>query len=115
MHLTDVGINLKAGPISSDIGIFNLHWPKGTHWVVYINDTYFDSCGCSHPIKLSKFIRKQHENGEYSEFELQGFTNKKDSYCAAVCLIIIYLTKVVGIDFESAVLNYFYQRFSSHK
>ena len=28
------------------------------------------------------------------------------------CLYIIYLTEVVGIEFESAVLNLYYQRFS---
>ena len=37
---------------------------------------------------------------------------KNDSYCANYCLYIIYLTKVLGIDFESAVLNLYYQRLS---
>ena len=35
---------------------------------------------------------------------------KNDSYCASYCLYIIYLTKIVGIDFKSAVLNLYYQR-----
>ena len=30
---------------------------------------------------------------------------KNDSFCASYCLNIIYLTKVLGIDFKSAVLN----------
>ena len=37
---------------------------------------------------------------------------KNDSYCASYCLYKIYLTKVLGIDFKSALLNFYYQRFS---
>ena len=37
---------------------------------------------------------------------------KNDSYCASYCLYKIYLTKVLDIDFKSAVLNLYYQRFS---
>ena len=32
--LDNVGIYLRDGPFSSDIGIENLHPSKGTHWVV---------------------------------------------------------------------------------
>ena len=53
--LNKVGIHLQDGPISSDIGIVNLHPSKATHWVVYINDNYFDSYGCSPPQNLSIF------------------------------------------------------------
>ena len=52
--LSDVGIYLADGPFSSDIGIINLHTSKGSHWVVYINENYFDSFGCVRPKKLSK-------------------------------------------------------------
>ena len=31
LSLKDVGIYLRDGPFSSDIGIVNLHSPKGTH------------------------------------------------------------------------------------
>ena len=34
---------------------------------------------------------------------------KNDSFCAS-CLYIIYFTKVLRIDFKSAVLNLYYQR-----
>ena len=37
---------------------------------------------------------------------------KNDSYCASYCLYIVQLAKVLGIDFESAVLILYYQRFS---
>ena len=108
LSLNDVGIYLRDGPFESDIGIVNLHSFKGTHWVCYVNENYFDSYGCVCPKKLSKFIIKRNGYCLYSEYQIQ----KNDSYCASYCLYIIYLIKVLGIDFKSAVLNLYYQRFS---
>ena len=108
LSLNDVWIYLRDGPFESNIGIVNLHPSKGTHWVCYINENFFDSYGCSPPKKLSKFIIKQNGYCLYSEYQIQ----KNDSFCASYCLYIIYLTKVLGIDFKSAVLNLYYQRFS---
>ena len=105
---SDVGIYLRDGPFESDIAIINLHPSKGNHWVVYINENYFDSNGCAPPKKLSKFIIKRKGCCLYSEYQIQ----KNDSFCASFCLYIIYLTKTVGIDFKSAVLNLYCQRFS---
>ena len=103
--LNNVGIYLRDGPFSSDIGIVNLHPSKGTHWVTYINENYFDSYGCVSPKKLSKFIIKRNGHCLYSEYQIQ----KNDSYCSSYCLYIIYLTKVLDIVFKSAVLNLYYQ------
>ena len=108
LSLNDIGIYLRYGPFSSDIGIANLHPSTGTHWVCYINEHYFDSYGCVPPKKLSKFIIKQNGYCLYSEDQIQ----KNDSYCAIYCLYIVFLTKVLEIDFISAVLNLYYQRFS---
>ena len=105
--LNNVGIYLRDGSFSSDIGIVNLHNFKGTHWVCYINENYFDSYGIICPKKLSKFHIKRNGYCSYSEYQIQ----KNDSYCASYCLYIIYLTKVLDIDFKSAVLNLYYQRF----
>ena len=107
LSLNDVGIYLRDGVFKSGIGIVNLHPSKGTHWVCYINEDYFDSYGCVPPKKLSKFIIKRNGHCLYSEYQIQ----KNDSYCASYCLYIIFLTKVLGIDFKSAVLNLYYQRF----
>ena len=106
--LDNVNIYLRDGPFSSDIGIVNLHPSKGTHWVCYINEDYFDSYGCVCPKKLSKIIMKRNGYYLHSEYQIQ----KIDSFCASYCLYIIYLTKVLGIDFKSAVLNLYYQGFS---
>ena len=100
-----VVIYLRDGPFSSHIGIVNLHPSKGSRWVVYINENYFDSYGCAPPKKLSKFIIKRNGYCLYSEYQIQ----KIDSLCASYCLYIIYLVKVLGIDFKSAVLNLYYQ------
>ena len=105
LSLKDIGIYLRDGPFKSDIGIVNLHPSKGTHWVCYIYENYFDSYGCVCPKKLSKFNIKRNGYCLYSEYQIQ----KNDSFCASYCLYIIYLTKVLGIDFKSAVLNLYYQ------
>ena len=108
LSLNEIGIYLRDGPFSSDIGIVNLHPSKGSHWVCYIDENYFDSYGVVCPKKLSKFIIKRNGCCLYSEYQLQ----KNDSFCASYCLYIFFLTKIVGIDFKSAVLNLYYQRFS---
>ena len=108
LSLNDVGIYLRDGAFESDIGTVNLHPSKGSHWVCYINENYFDSYGAVCSKKLSKFIIKRNGYCLYSEYQIQ----KNDSFCASYCLYIIYLTKVKDIDFKSAVLNLCYQRFS---
>ena len=108
LSLNDVGIYLRDGPFESDIGIVNLHPSRGTHWVSYINENYFDSYGIICPKELSKIIIKRKGYCLYSEYQIQ----KEDRFCGSYCLYIIYLTKVFGIDFKSAVLNLYCQRFS---
>ena len=103
-----VVIYLRDGDFSSNYGVVNLHPSRGSHWVCYINENYFDSYGCVPPRKLSKFIIKRNGRCLYSEYQIQ----KNDSFCGSYCLYIIYLVKVLGIDFKSAVLNLYYQRFS---
>ena len=43
--LDNVVIYLRDDTFKSDVGIVNLHPSKGTHWVCYINENYFDSYG----------------------------------------------------------------------
>ena len=79
LSLDDVGIYLRDSPFKCDIGIVNLHPLKGTHWVCYINETYFGSYGCVCPKKLSKFIIKRNGCCLYSEYQIQ----KNDSFCTS--------------------------------
>ena len=69
--LDSVNIYLRDGSFSSDIGIVNLHLSKGTHWVCYISENYFDSYGCVCPKKLSKFIIKRNGYCLYSEYQIK--------------------------------------------
>ena len=71
LSMNDVGIYLSDGPFESDIGIVNLHPSKGTHWVLYIHGSYFDSYGITPPKKLSKFIIKRNGYCLYSEYQIQ--------------------------------------------
>ena len=56
LFLNDVGKYLRDGPFSSEIGIVNLHPIKGTHWVIHVNEQFFDCYGCASPHQLSNII-----------------------------------------------------------
>ena len=64
--LNNVGIFFRDGSFSSDIGIVNLHPPKATHWILYIQESYFDSYGSTPPKKLPKVITKRKGHCLYS-------------------------------------------------
>ena len=61
LSLSDLGIYLADGPLSSGLGIVNLHPAKGMCWVAYINQNSCDSYGFS-PKNLSKFNIKRSDN-----------------------------------------------------
>ena len=67
LSLDVVGSYLGDGPFISDIGIVKLHPSKGTHWVCYMNEIYFDSYGCAPLQKQFKFIIKRNGYSLYSE------------------------------------------------
>ena len=71
LELSDVGTYSRDGPFEFDIGVVNLHPSKGSHWVCYIHQNYFDSYGCLPPKKLSKFIIKRNGYCLYSEYQIQ--------------------------------------------
>ena len=96
---TSCGIYMRDDKFNTTSGIVNLHPTKGTHWVMLTNQNCFDSYGCPPPLNITKQIN----NGIYSEYQIQ----KDDSYCAAYCLYVLYLTNKIG--FTNAVLNLHYQ------
>ena len=96
---------MRDDKFTTPSGIVNLHPTKGTHWVMYTNKNYFDSYGCAPPPNIVSFIN----NGFYSEYRIQT----DDSYCAAYCLYVLYLTNIIG--FKNAVLNLYYQTFKLNK
>ena len=71
LSLNEVEIYLRYGPFESDVGIVNLHPSKGTHWVSYLYENYFDSYGFAPPKKLSKFFIKRNGYCLYSEYQIQ--------------------------------------------
>ena len=52
----------------------------------------FDSYGCPPPTSILNHIEK----GNYSEYQIQ----KNDSYCAAYCLYVLYLTQIIGSQMQ---------------
>ena len=66
-----VGIYLRDGIFSTNYGIVILHPSRGTHWVLYFKDCYFDSYGCPPPKKLLKCLKIKHKKGIYSEYQIE--------------------------------------------
>ena len=93
------GVYMRDDKFTTTTGIVNLHPTKGTHWVMFTNQNFSDSYGCPPPINLIKQIN----GGIYSEYQIQ----KDDSYCAAYCFYVLYLTNI--IRFKNAELNLYYQ------
>ena len=77
LSLNHIGICLRDGSFPSDIGIVNIYPSKRTHWVAYINESSFDSYGCSPPQKLSKITKKRNGHCFYSEYNISGLTSEK--------------------------------------
>ena len=99
-----VGIYMRDDKFTTTAGIVNLNPTKGTHWVMFANEYYFDSYGCPPPTNIQRFLILNHiKKGIYSEYQIQ----KNDMYCAAYCLYVLYLTNKFG--FKNAVLNLYYQ------
>ena len=105
LKLNSTGIYMRDDKFTTTSGIFNLHPTKGTHWVMFVNEFYFDSYGSPPPTNILNHIKK----GIYSEYQIQT----DDSYCAAYCLYVLYLTNIIG--FKNAVLNLYYQVFMNNK
>ena len=40
---SELGIYLRDGDFSTSYGVVNLHPSRETHWVCYMNESYFDS------------------------------------------------------------------------
>ena len=64
---TSCGIYMRDDKFITTSGIINLHPTKGTHWVMFTNQNYFDSYGCPPPLNITKQII----NGIYSEYQIQ--------------------------------------------
>ena len=52
-------IYLTDRSFTSDVGIVDLHPAKGTHWIAYINENFFNSYGAGPPQNQSRFLTKQ--------------------------------------------------------
>ena len=98
-------LNIQCGVYTRDVnfktdsGIVILQPSVETLWVMFINIFHFDSCGCPPPTNIIKHTN----SGICSEYQVQ----KKDRYCAAYCLYVVYLTNKIG--FKNAVLNSYYR------
>ena len=105
LAFNDVGILLRDAQDKSDIGLVNLLPSKGTHWVTYNSENYFDNYGQ----KLFIFSTKRNGHCLFSECKIQCLTCKRDSYCASFCFYTIDLMKILGTDFKTSVWSIYNQ------
>ena len=61
------GMYMRDDKFTKDSGIANLHPTKGTIWVMFVDEFYFDSYGCAPPTNILNHIK----NGIYSEYQIQ--------------------------------------------
>ena len=53
---TACGIYMRDDKITTTCGIVNLHPTKGTRWVMFVKEFYFDSYGCPPPTNILNHI-----------------------------------------------------------
>ena len=53
---TSCGIYMRDDKFTTTSGIVNLHPTKGTHWVMFVTEFYFDSYGCPPPTNILNHI-----------------------------------------------------------
>ena len=75
-----VGIYLRDGDFLTSYGIVILHPSRGTHWVLYIKDCFFDSYGCPPAKKLLIYLENNYKNCIYSEYQIQKIDSFRASY-----------------------------------
>ena len=57
-----VEIYMRDDVFSASSGMMNLHPSRGTHWVCYIGENFFDSYGCAPPKIFANYIESKHGN-----------------------------------------------------
>ena len=93
---------LRISNSNDDIGIVFLHLKMGTNWVTFIKENCFDWYGCS-PLKLLWKTCYEKKYGKCIFFWIQN--SRKWLFFLAYSLYISYLTKVLNIDFKSAIIQ----------
>ena len=86
------GVYMRDDKFTTTTGTVDLHPTKGTHWVMFTNQTYFDSYGCPPPTNILNLNNK----GINSKYQIQ----KYNSFCAAFCLYVLYLTQCLGFKMQ---------------
>ena len=60
LKLNSTGSYMRDAKFRTDSGIVNLHPTKGTQWVMFVTEFYFDSYGCPPPTSIPNHIKKRY-------------------------------------------------------
>ena len=91
--------------IGTNCGIVNLHPIKGTHWVCFFNEFYFDSYGIYPPPQnILNHIKSKFGKCIF----IVHIKSRKMTVCVVLIVYIFYtLCQIIG--FKKAVLDLYYQ------
>ena len=107
IKLKDFDIYLRNQPLKTKQGIVNLDTTKGSHWVCFYENNYFDAYGVKPPLEVENSLK----TGIYSSYQIQS-SNPNDQLCGSYCLYVLYLINS-GMSFEDAVIKLFFQKKNS--
>ena len=86
LGLKDFGIYTDNQKLKTKCGLINLDEKgRGTHWVCYYENNYFDSFGGPPSENIDRQLSKIYV---YSTYQIQSI---EEALCAAYCLYILYL------------------------
>lgn len=92
---------LPKRPWKKECGIVNLadsNDLRGTHWVCYYENKYFDSYGIQPPLEIIDYLG---EEVQYNKFQIQDF---ETVVCGHLCLYVLSrLSK--GDDFHNIIIS----------
>ena len=118
----EVGVGLRGGSLTTKVGTVKLHPSEGTHWIAYMDQNFFDSYGAPTPENFLTFCIGRNSYCLFSKYKipshsyaLKGLRStqrsqrnpKTDFFRAAYCFLIVYLAKVLEIDFITTVPNFY--------
>ena len=79
---------MRASKYTRKVGAVILHPSKGTHWITYINEHYFDSYGCCPSLRISQFIKKNFESVFFLKIKSK---EKTVTVLPIVCIFFIWM------------------------
>ena len=107
LKLKDFNIYIRTDKLNSKQGIINLtdNYSKGTHFVAFYENKYFDSFVLNHLIIISnQLIEKSSEKVCECYISSHPIQNINDQNCGSYCLYFLDLMQNKKLSFQQAII-----------